>query len=221
MNARVAIRPLSDTTLSAALLRADGTSASWRDFLAAAGSSDPVGEGDPTGVLTRVLARCPFEAFFFEARPVARAALDTPFEWVLVESPALAGLAPDPRPFAEHGGAAWPDPSGDRDVLCFDNLGRDARLVVPCRRAAAPLHTYTHLAAFVRGAPADQVERLWRTVGLELAARLERSDEPLWLSTSGLGVAWVHVRIDERPKYVTHAPYRRYRPPPDPGPAAG
>jgi len=29
-----------------------------------------------------------------------------------------------------------------------------------------------------------------------------------WLSTSGLGIAWLHVRLDERPKYYTHAPYR-------------
>ena len=39
-----------------------------------------------------------------------------------------------------------------------------------------------------------------------VAARL--SDRPLWLSTSGAGVAWLHVRLDDRPKYIQHAPYR-------------
>jgi hypothetical protein len=45
-------------------------------------------------------------------------------------------------------------------------------------------------------------------VGDAVARRL--SSAPLWLSTSGLGVAWLHVRLDERPKYYTHAPYRTH-----------
>ena len=35
-----------------------------------------------------------------------------------------------------------------------------------------------------------------------------RSQRPLWLSTNGLGVAWLHARIDARPKYYSHRPYR-------------
>ena len=31
---------------------------------------------------------------------------------------------------------------------------------------------------------------------------------PIWLSTAGHGVAWLHVRLDSRPKYYLHAPYR-------------
>lgn len=33
---------------------------------------------------------------------------------------------------------------------------------------------------------------------------------PVWISTSGLGVPWLHVRIDDRPKYYQHAPYRTW-----------
>jgi hypothetical protein len=36
----------------------------------------------------------------------------------------------------------------------------------------------------------------------------ELDDRPLWVSTSGLGVSWLHLRFDRRPKYYTHAPYR-------------
>jgi hypothetical protein len=32
--------------------------------------------------------------------------------------------------------------------------------------------------------------------------------EPLWLSTAGQGVFWLHVRLDRYPKYYNHAPYR-------------
>ena len=30
----------------------------------------------------------------------------------------------------------------------------------------------------------------------------------LWVSTSGLGVYWLHVRLDSYPKYYQHAPYK-------------
>jgi len=31
---------------------------------------------------------------------------------------------------------------------------------------------------------------------------------PTWLSTAGGGVAWLHVRLDTRPKYYRYNPYR-------------
>jgi len=31
---------------------------------------------------------------------------------------------------------------------------------------------------------------------------------PPWVSTAGMGVPWLHVRLDTRPKYYRHAPYR-------------
>ena len=30
---------------------------------------------------------------------------------------------------------------------------------------------------------------------------------PRWLSTSGLGISYLHVRIDKRPKYYSHQEY--------------
>ena len=32
---------------------------------------------------------------------------------------------------------------------------------------------------------------------------------PVWLSTAGAGVSWLHVRLGDRPKYYGHAPYRQ------------
>jgi len=31
---------------------------------------------------------------------------------------------------------------------------------------------------------------------------------PPWVSTAGMGVPWLHARLDTRPKYFRHAPYR-------------
>jgi hypothetical protein len=86
----------------------------------------------------------------------------------------------------------------------FPNLGRDAIMVVPCPLAASS--AYGHLAAFVREAPDSQWHALWRSVGEAMARRV--GARPMWLSTAGGGMSWLHVRLDDRPKYYGYEPYR-------------
>jgi len=156
-------------------------------------------DADFRNFFTAHLAACPFTAFRWETPPVTADTLDRLFEFVLLDCPALAGPA-DSTSFANQLGTAQPG----EEVVAFANLGGDAFLVVPC--ATGPESAYGHLAAFVREAPAPQQHALWQTVAAELRARI--SQQPLWLSTAGLGVPWLHVRIDTRPKYYGHAPYR-------------
>jgi hypothetical protein len=143
------------------------------------------------------LAASRFSAFRWETPPITAATADRPFEYVLHDSPGLARTA-DPDAFAAYFGGA------KQGVVEFANLGRDAILVVPC--PDGPHATYRHLAAFVRQAPEAQKHALWQLVGEAMLRRL--SDKPVWLSTAGAGVSWLHVRLDDRPKYYGHAPYR-------------
>jgi hypothetical protein len=143
-----------------------------------------------------LLADCPFAAFRWETPPVTAATADRPFEFVLLDSPGLA-RRPDRDAFAEHFA-----PGGS--VVSFANLGGDAILVVPT--PLGPDAAYGHLAAFVREAPDAQRHALWEMVGREMERRL--SAAPVWLSTAGAGVSWLHVRLDDRPKYYGHAEYR-------------
>ena len=78
---------------------------------------------------------------------------------------------------------------------------------IPARIAASAI--YGHLASFVRDAPASQIGEFWRCVACTFGRTV--SQTPLWISTSGLGVIWLHVRLDSYPKYYTHAPYRTPR----------
>ena len=144
-----------------------------------------------------LLAETPFAAFRWETPAVTAATLSRPFECVLLDSPTLA-RRPEPEAFAEHFSRA------EEDVVSFANLGGDALLVVPCPVAEAS--AYGHLAAFVRRAPGWQRQALWQAVGEALARRL--GAEPVWLSTAGAGVSWLHVRLDDRPKYYGFGPYR-------------
>lgn len=143
----------------------------------------------------QLLADAPARAFRWETPAVTGETLTRPFEFVLLDDPAL-DRTPDRAAFA--------DQFGDGEVVTFPNLGGDAVLVVPCPLAAAA--NYGHLAAFARGAPESQRDALWRAVGAALRRCV--GETPVWLSTAGAGVAWLHVRLDDRPKYYGHAAYR-------------
>jgi hypothetical protein len=150
--------------------------------------------------LIAALAGSPLGAYFWETPPVTTATIERPFEFVLTEARALAAATPEPDAFEEHFSK-----DDDRDgVVAFENLGGDAKLVVPCPLVSP--RAYVHLAAFLRDAPGLQAHALLRIVADEALGRL--SDRPLWLSTAGMGVYWLHVRLDSRPKYYRHAPYK-------------
>jgi hypothetical protein len=144
-----------------------------------------------------LLAEAPFTAYRWESPPVSAATATRPFEFALLNELGL-DVHPDPDAFAEH------FPIAIDGVAVFPNLGHDAVLIVPTPMAGPT--AYAHLAAFARLAPESQQQRLWQAVGNAMANRLNTT--PVWLSTAGAGVAWLHMRIDNRPKYYHYAPYR-------------
>jgi hypothetical protein len=158
-------------------------------------------ESDPgfTEWYADTLARASLPAFFWEHPPLTEQNVDGGAEFVLIESSSLARLQPDPRPFANqfvrHPGA---------EVITIPNLGGDALLVVPAPVVAH--EAYPHLAAFLRGAPRGQIQELWKAAARAVHKTL--GTEPTWISTAGLGVPWLHLRLDTRPKYYRFAPYK-------------
>jgi len=144
---------------------------------------------------TAELAAFPAPAFRWETPPVTAVTLGRPAEFVLIGAPEI-DLPPDPSPFAEH--------FDDEAVVSFPNLGGDGLMIAPtpCGSEKA----YSHLGAFLRGGPPDQIHALWQAVGAAVADRV--GERPLWLSSAGGGVAWLHLRLDSWPKYYAHGPYR-------------
>jgi len=172
----------------------DGSPLSFRRFFELLGASDEFADW-----YTVTLAAFNAEAFYWEWPPLTLSTLDNDAEFVLVEAPTLARFPPEPAPFAEQFGRAQ-----GQDVIVFPNLGGDAILVVPCPRG--PDENYPHFAAFLRNAPKEQVRALWHRTAQEMLRRI--GERPIWLSTAGGGVAWLHIRLDSRPKYYSYAPYR-------------
>lgn len=148
----------------------------------------------------QLLADSAFTAFRWENPPLTRESITHPFEFVLIDRPSIDRPA-DGMPFKKY----FEEASPSRNVTSFASLGKDATLVVPLPRG--PHDAYPHLGAFVRLAPAAQIEELWSVVGSELKRQL--GTKPIWLSTAGAGVPWLHVRLDQTPKYFSFEPYRK------------
>ena len=169
----------------------------WRDAITALRTSP-----DARRALTDILRADPADAFLFETRPTRRSqAARTPFEFVLLPAPPLARAAPDPHAFAAH------FRPGAR-AATFPNLSGSATLIAPSPAGLPTPGAGTHLAAFARQAPDAHLDALWQHTAAAVEMWwLERAD-PVWLSTHGFGVFWLHIRLDRRPKYYRHAPYK-------------
>jgi hypothetical protein len=145
------------------------------------------------------LKALPWHAFYWECPALTPASLNDPFECVALEAPSLIGLTAEPDAFRAHLDAA---PPGSL-VAVFANLSGDAVLVAP--KEGDDGRGYPHLAAFLRAAPQAQIAAFFSALASQ--GLHSCGEGPAWVSTAGDGVAWVHGRVDRRPKYYRHAPY--------------
>jgi hypothetical protein len=160
------------------------------------------------GVFYKVFSSFPFRsgAVFWECAPITPTTfVSNQFEFILMDAPRLAERAVDIGPFRKK----FIENPELGSVISFHSLGKDAVLVVPTPPRSEALQTeFTHLASFMRGAGAPHVESLWVRVGREVLDHVKSSEQTTWISTSGLGVSWLHVRLDSIPKYYNWVPYK-------------
>lgn len=143
-----------------------------------------------------------YPALAWETAPISRATADLPMAQCVLPHPALARAVPDIASFGEHLNSG----RGTTDVRSFLNWGGDARLVVPCE--STPKIDYAHMMSFLKNAPTHQRDTLFREVGQHVLHHLRTEEEPVWVSTAGMGVSWLHIRLDKRPKYYRTDAFR-------------
>ncbi len=158
---------------------------------------------------------CPFKAAFWETIPLSRARLhDTPFAFVLADAPLLETMEADSHAFDEH------KRTDGALVRAFNNLGGDALLISPVKlRQGDSDAEYIHVKVFMsRNGEMEklQARQMWKALGDGLKRLLDDpftgKDQPLWVSASGLGIGWLHLRIDKFPKYYTFHPFKTFPP---------
>lgn len=149
---------------------------------------------------TQILREVPFLGFFWENKPIQPASLSEIYQFVVVKTTAFNAKKADLTSFEAHFKAS-------QLVTVFSNLRQTAQLIAPCPHEAYS-DGFVHLGSFIRNASEVQIDALWKTIGKQLDVQLNTVNHPIWLSTSGLGVYWLHVRLDQRPKYYSYQPYK-------------
>lgn len=141
------------------------------------------------------------EGVFFECVPVSADTVETmPFECAIITTHLFDGCKENSRPFRRH-------LKNSGTVAVFQNIGRDATLVCPVHRDSDH-GPFGHLTEFLKNSTPYQRRVFWNTVGQTYLEIIElRGSQLTYLSTSGTGVAYLHMRIDERSKYFHYPPY--------------
>ncbi len=152
---------------------------------------------------TNTLNESGFAAYFWEHPPITTATINRAYEFVLVKSNSLDGIQANGRPFQQKLASSNPN----KTVVTFENLRKDAMMVLPKR--INPSTDCAHLGAFLQTTAQEQLHELWQVTGKAIKERL--SNDLMWISTHGLGVIWLHIRLDSYPKYYHYDRYRNER----------
>lgn len=157
-------------------------------------------DGNFRNYYTQLLADSPFPAYRWETPSITKLTACQSFQFVLLNCPEFCSRKTDQKTYDSY----FTADDTDYGIVAFANLRGDATLVVPSPRTE--IDAYGHLAAFIRHAPKWQLDAFWRVVSTSVKSQIGHN--PLWLSTAGGGVAWLHVRLDSRPKYYGYSPYK-------------
>jgi hypothetical protein len=142
-----------------------------------------------------------YDQYYFESIPVTSSTQDKDYEFVLVKSYGLDRPA-TPNIFQSHF-------TNQCLSVQFLSLGGDTTLISPCPPNGGSMQTYVHLAPFVKNGPVAKVKDALKKASGAMQDKLSQTSSKWWWSTAGGAVAWLHIRIDPRPKYYNYGPYKR------------
>jgi hypothetical protein len=140
--------------------------------------------------LVEQLNEVPFQRYKWECNPF-NPKKDSPFEFVCVSDTSLP-KKPDPSKLLDY--------ITDAEVAVYKNLKKTSTLISPGLLTNADCAT---ISSFMRTAKAEDQHALLIALGKEL----EKRKKPVWVSTAGAAVPWLHIRLDPRAKYYKHKPY--------------
>lgn len=86
-------------------------------------------------------------------------------------------------------------------AIHFPNLSSDTTLVVPVPKKGK---NFINLFYFMKNASKIQQQELWKLV-VKQAKTMLKKHKNIWISTHGLGVNYLHVRISNSPKYYENS----------------
>jgi len=97
-----------------------------------------------------------FDQWYWEHPAVTKDLMELPYECMILKTKHFDRRKVDTEPFSAH-------IHQENFVAVFDNLGHNARLIVPTWKSEK--ENYKHLGAFINFASTDQVLEIFKTVG--------------------------------------------------------
>lgn len=137
---------------------------------------------------------------FMEWPKLTHLSLKNPFHAVFLPSNELAFTIPNPKAF---------NMDNQEKVIVIKNLSRDTMLVIPDLNSSK---NFAHLTTFMievdEREDKELIEQYWKAVGETIKTEIEKNGKNgTWVSTSGLGIPWLHMRISQSPKYYHYKEY--------------
>ena len=137
-------------------------------------------------------------SYFWEHPGLRTEHLKNPYEFIIHRSKNLDKRTVDETAFAEH----FQD---KQEIAAFPNLGKNAIMIVPAQLGNP--EDCKHLGVFMASDNEEQQHLLFQEIGSQMLNTLN-AEKTTWLSTAGMGVAWLHIRLDQKPKYYRSKTYK-------------
>ncbi len=156
--------------------------------------------------LINILYSNPFDEYLLEFSPVSFSTLDsTVFEFVIIKTSGF-GVNAEIDTFKPND-----LDTNSNEIKVFPNLSGDSILISPCYNKTKNIDDYIHIGRFIKSSiDSEQKNKLFDTMFAVYKKELEKTpNKNLWLSTHGKGVAWLHLRIDPKPKYISWQNYKK------------
>lgn len=128
--------------------------------------------------------------FFYESSPYEND--ESEYEHMLIESNNLDNMSQDYTPFNE-----YINKNITHTSMSFYNLSKTSKLIIPM---PCVNKNFTTLKDFIDNASIDTQKEFWKKVADEIR-HMSKLHKKIWISTHGLGVGYLHMRIDTSPKY--------------------
>jgi len=155
-------------------------------------------------------------AYFWECPPVSKKTINKPFEFVVTKSDALTDIKQqDYSAYEEYLNKEENYFNYGCSFLVLDQ--DEGKLIIPTlcysrteteEGIKTEIEDYRNISEFVYHSPYSQSSEFWSEVGRVLEEELNKGGVR-WLSTYGLEVHYLSVRIDKQPKYYQHEEYKQ------------
>ena len=82
-------------------------------------------------------------------------------------------------------------------------------MIIPNKEQKSDFKIYNSIRSFLKDGTSKQINLLFSQIGITLEKLLQDNQgKKVWLSTHGLGVHWLHIRLDFSPKYYQTQSYK-------------